>query len=123
MRAAAVTPARIVGSARKWSLTAGRDRRRGAVRRRRRGPASTGWRERARRRREASRRETAYLRALDAQHEMPPNCRVDDALLSGLFGRSALTLSEARPNDASAISTLHTASFRRGWGEDEVVGC
>jgi ribosomal-protein-alanine N-acetyltransferase len=40
--------------------------------------------------------------------------------LSGLFGRSAPTLSEARPNDALAISALHTASFQRGWGEDEV---
>jgi ribosomal-protein-alanine N-acetyltransferase len=39
---------------------------------------------------------------------------------SGLFGRSAPALSEARPNDASAISTLHTTSFQRGWGEDEV---
>jgi ribosomal-protein-alanine N-acetyltransferase len=39
---------------------------------------------------------------------------------SGLFGRSAPTLSEARPNDAAAISALHTTSFQRGWGEDEV---
>jgi [ribosomal protein S18]-alanine N-acetyltransferase len=40
--------------------------------------------------------------------------------IARLFGRSAPTLSEARPNDASAISALHTASFQRGWGEDEV---
>jgi [ribosomal protein S18]-alanine N-acetyltransferase len=37
-----------------------------------------------------------------------------------LFGRSAPTLSEARPNDASAIAALHKTSFQRGWGEDEV---
>ena len=40
--------------------------------------------------------------------------------IARLFGRSAPTLSEARPNDAAAISALHTASFQRGWGEDEV---
>ena len=39
---------------------------------------------------------------------------------SRLFGRSAPTLSEARPSDAAAIAALHTASFQRGWGEDEV---
>jgi [ribosomal protein S18]-alanine N-acetyltransferase len=39
---------------------------------------------------------------------------------SRLFGWSAPTLSEARPNDASAIAALHTTSFQRGWGEDEV---
>jgi hypothetical protein len=37
-----------------------------------------------------------------------------------LFGRSAPTLSEARPNEASAIAALHKTSFQRGWGEDEV---
>jgi len=40
--------------------------------------------------------------------------------IARLFGQSAPALSEARPNDASAISALHTASFQRGWGEDEV---
>jgi [ribosomal protein S18]-alanine N-acetyltransferase len=40
--------------------------------------------------------------------------------IARLFGRSAPTLSEARPNDAAAIAALHTASFQRGWGEDEV---
>jgi [ribosomal protein S18]-alanine N-acetyltransferase len=40
--------------------------------------------------------------------------------IARLFGRAAPTLSEARPSDASAISALHTASFQRGWGEDEV---
>jgi ribosomal-protein-alanine N-acetyltransferase len=41
-------------------------------------------------------------------------------LIARLFGRAAPTLSEARPNDAAAIAALHTASFQRGWGEDEV---
>jgi len=40
--------------------------------------------------------------------------------IARLFGRAAPTLSEARPNDAAAIAALHTASFQRGWGEDEV---
>jgi [ribosomal protein S18]-alanine N-acetyltransferase len=40
--------------------------------------------------------------------------------IARLFGRVAPTLSEARPSDASAISALHTASFQRGWGDDEV---
>jgi ribosomal-protein-alanine N-acetyltransferase len=42
--------------------------------------------------------------------------------VSRLFGRSAPTLSEARPRDAAAIAALHKASFQRGWGEDEVHG-
>jgi ribosomal-protein-alanine N-acetyltransferase len=40
--------------------------------------------------------------------------------IARLFGQAAPTLSEARPNDAAAISALHTASFQRGWGDDEV---
>jgi ribosomal-protein-alanine N-acetyltransferase len=40
--------------------------------------------------------------------------------IARLFGRAAPTLSEAQPSDASVISALHTASFQRGWGEDEV---
>ncbi len=40
--------------------------------------------------------------------------------IARLFGRSAPTLSEARPNDAGAIAALHKTSFQRGWGEDEV---
>jgi len=32
----------------------------------------------------------------------------------------APAFSEARERDAAAIATLHAASFRRGWGEDEV---
>lgn len=41
--------------------------------------------------------------------------------LSGwLFGSTEPVLSEAGPRDAAAISTLHAASFRRGWSEDEV---
>ena len=42
------------------------------------------------------------------------------SLVSRLFGRSAPSLSEARPGDAAAIAGLHIASFQRGWGEDEV---
>ena len=42
--------------------------------------------------------------------------------VSRLLGRSAPTLSEARPRDAAAIAALHKASFQRGWGEDEVHG-
>jgi ribosomal-protein-alanine N-acetyltransferase len=42
--------------------------------------------------------------------------------ISGLFARSAPTLSEARPADAAAIAVVHKASFQRGWGEDEVYG-
>jgi ribosomal-protein-alanine N-acetyltransferase len=41
-------------------------------------------------------------------------------LVSRLFGRSAPTVSDARPRDAAAIAGLHKASFQRGWGEDEV---
>jgi ribosomal-protein-alanine N-acetyltransferase len=37
-----------------------------------------------------------------------------------LLGRAAPSLSEARASDAAAIAALHTASFQRGWGEDEV---
>jgi ribosomal-protein-alanine N-acetyltransferase len=42
-------------------------------------------------------------------------------LVSRLLARSEPTFSEARPRDAAAIATLHTASFRRGWGEDEIL--
>jgi ribosomal-protein-alanine N-acetyltransferase len=41
-------------------------------------------------------------------------------LLSRLFARGEPALTEASPHDAMAIATLHGASFRRGWGEDEV---
>jgi ribosomal-protein-alanine N-acetyltransferase len=40
--------------------------------------------------------------------------------VSRLLCRSEPSLSEARPSDAAAIAALHTASFQRGWGEDEV---
>jgi [ribosomal protein S18]-alanine N-acetyltransferase len=40
--------------------------------------------------------------------------------ISRLLGRTAPTLSEARPADAAAIAALHKASFQRGWGEEEV---
>ena len=41
--------------------------------------------------------------------------------VSRLFGRQAPTIAEARPADAAAIAALHGASFRRGWGEDEIL--
>jgi [ribosomal protein S18]-alanine N-acetyltransferase len=41
-------------------------------------------------------------------------------LLSRLTGRTAPAYAEARERDAAAIAALHAASFRRGWGEEEV---
>ncbi len=41
---------------------------------------------------------------------------------SNLFGRAKPTLSEASSRDAAAIAALHSASFRRGWSEQEVDG-
>jgi ribosomal-protein-alanine N-acetyltransferase len=40
--------------------------------------------------------------------------------VSRLLGRGTPAISEARPGDAPAIATLHSASFQRGWGDDEV---
>jgi len=40
-------------------------------------------------------------------------------LLSRLLRRSEAALSEARPSDAAAFSTLHRASFHRGWSDGE----
>lgn len=37
-----------------------------------------------------------------------------------LFGRGQPSLSNATVRDAAAIATLHAASFRRGWSEQEV---
>ena len=42
--------------------------------------------------------------------------------ISSLLARGEPALSEAGPRDASAIATLHGASFRRGWSEQEVEG-
>jgi [ribosomal protein S18]-alanine N-acetyltransferase len=42
--------------------------------------------------------------------------------ISSLFARGEPAISEASPRDASAIATLHGASFRRGWSEQEVEG-
>jgi ribosomal-protein-alanine N-acetyltransferase len=42
--------------------------------------------------------------------------------VSRLFSRKRPMISEARPADAAAIATLHGVSFRRGWGEDEILG-
>jgi [ribosomal protein S18]-alanine N-acetyltransferase len=43
-------------------------------------------------------------------------------LLANLFARGEPVLSEATSRDAAAIATLHAASFRRGWSEQEVEG-
>ena len=40
-------------------------------------------------------------------------------LLARFFGRPEPMLTEAGPRDAAALATLHGASFRRGWSEDE----
>jgi ribosomal-protein-alanine N-acetyltransferase len=40
--------------------------------------------------------------------------------VSRLLAGSEPKLSEAQPRDAAAIATLHTVSFQRGWGEDEI---
>lgn len=39
--------------------------------------------------------------------------------LARVFGRPEPMLTEAGPRDAAALATLHGASFRRGWSEDE----
>jgi ribosomal-protein-alanine N-acetyltransferase len=41
-------------------------------------------------------------------------------LLARLFGNAKPNFSEARPADGAAIATVHGASFKRGWGEDEI---
>src|SRR5579863_6735720 len=41
-------------------------------------------------------------------------------IVSRLLAAAQPTFSTARPRDAAAIAALHAASFRRGWGEDEV---
>jgi ribosomal-protein-alanine N-acetyltransferase len=40
-------------------------------------------------------------------------------LIARLFGRPEPMLTEAGPRDAAALAALHSASFRRGWSEDE----
>lgn len=44
------------------------------------------------------------------------------SLLGKLFGSSEPSLSQATTRDAEAIATLHAASFRRGWSDQEVEG-
>jgi [ribosomal protein S18]-alanine N-acetyltransferase len=41
-------------------------------------------------------------------------------MLTRLFARGAPALSEASPRDATAIATLHAASFRHGWSDGEI---
>ena len=40
--------------------------------------------------------------------------------LSRLFARGTPAFANARPQDAAAIAAIHSASFQRGWGEDEI---
>jgi len=42
-------------------------------------------------------------------------------IVSRLLAAAQPTVSAGRPGDAAAIAALHAASFRRGWGEDEVL--
>ena len=42
--------------------------------------------------------------------------------ISNLFARGEPALSEATSRDAVAIAPLHSASFKRGWSEQEVEG-
>ncbi|HZQ13974.1 MAG TPA: ribosomal protein S18-alanine N-acetyltransferase [Pseudolabrys sp.] len=44
------------------------------------------------------------------------------SFLGTLFGRGEPALSEAGAGDAAAIAALHSASFNRGWSEQEVEG-
>jgi ribosomal-protein-alanine N-acetyltransferase len=44
------------------------------------------------------------------------------SFLSNLLGWSEPALSEASARDAVAIALLHSASFNRGWSEQEVDG-
>jgi ribosomal-protein-alanine N-acetyltransferase len=40
--------------------------------------------------------------------------------IARLFGSAKPSIAEARPGDAGAIAAVHGASFKRGWGEDEI---
>ena len=42
--------------------------------------------------------------------------------ITNLFSRGEGAISEASARDSSAIASLHSASFRRGWSEQEVEG-
>ena len=41
------------------------------------------------------------------------------SLLARLFGRAEPVLARAQPRDAAALAAIHTASFNRGWSEQE----
>ena len=41
-------------------------------------------------------------------------------LIARLFGRRPAEIAEAKSRDAAGIAALHSASFRRGWSEDEL---
>jgi ribosomal-protein-alanine N-acetyltransferase len=41
------------------------------------------------------------------------------AFMERLLGRGEPALSEAGPRDATAMASLHAASFQRGWSDDE----
>lgn len=44
------------------------------------------------------------------------------SIISRLLPAAAPQFNAASARDAAAIAALHAASFRRGWGEDEVYG-
>jgi len=41
--------------------------------------------------------------------------------ISRFFGSNKPAIDEARAADAASIAALHGVSFRRGWGEDEIL--
>ena len=41
-------------------------------------------------------------------------------LVARLLGRAEPRIADANERDAAAIAAIHSASFQRGWGEDEV---
>jgi ribosomal-protein-alanine N-acetyltransferase len=43
------------------------------------------------------------------------------SFMARVFGCKRPTIAEARAADATAIAALHAVSFRRGWGEDEIL--
>ena len=123
MRAAAAAPCRIVGSAARAVAAAlsATDARPATSRRPRRSRHCLGG---ADGRRHPGKRCAAGaaipVRARCAAAERRPPAAPMMSFVSRLLARAEPTLSEARPRDAAAIAAVHTASFQRGWGEDEI---
>ena len=112
VRAAAAAPARIVGSAAQLVADGACGHRRNAATRRRRRRAR--YRLGGADGRRAAGRAVAAKTAIFARPRCAAaKCRATAApmmrFIARLFGRSAPTLSEARPNDAGAIAALHTS--------------